>query len=126
MGTPKPMRIFRVYRSRRRLPPLSDDARGVRRRGYQEWKSLRAWDMLPKWELDPPGYLLRLARERSRLTQYELAQRLGISQQAVAAAERWDANPTVAFLRRWARACGADMEITFTPSEQAPDDNPSR
>ena len=111
MGTPKPMRVFRVYQRRRELPPLSAAARGVRPRDYEEWKTLRAWEALPYWELDPPGYLLRLAREKARLTQRELAARMGVSQQAVASAERWDANPTVAFLRRWAEACGVDVRL---------------
>jgi transcriptional regulator with XRE-family HTH domain len=69
------------------------------------------WGKLPSWENDVPGYLLRLARERAGLTQRELAIRLGVTQQAVAQAEQWSANPTVAFLRRWVAACGADVRI---------------
>lgn len=91
-----------------------------RPRAYLEWATLRSWKMLPSWEPDPPGYLLRLAREGARQTQKELGERLGISQQAVASAERWDANPTVAFLRRWARACGKDVEIAFTKGGSRP------
>lgn len=116
MGATKPMRVFRVFTGRRKLPPLSEAARGIRPRDYQEWKTLRSWGALPDWELDPPGYLLRLAREDTRLTQNELAERMGVTQQAVARAERWDANPTVAFLRRWARACGKEVDIVFTKS----------
>jgi DNA-binding XRE family transcriptional regulator len=82
-----------------------------RPRDFVEWATLRGWKMLPAWELDPPGYLLRLAREKARLTQRKLAARMGVSQQAVASAERWDANPTVAFLRRWAEACGVDVRL---------------
>ena len=111
MGTTRPMRVFKAFRGRRRLPPLSTSARRIRPRDYLEWKTLREWKALPPWELEPPGYLLRLARERANLTQRELAERLGVSQQAVARSERWDSNPTVAFLRRWADACGAELEI---------------
>lgn len=72
----------------------------------------------PEWELDPPGYLLRLARERTGLTQTGLGERLGVSQQAVAQAERWDANPTVALMRRWAAACGARLEMEFVEPDE--------
>jgi transcriptional regulator with XRE-family HTH domain len=57
------------------------------------------------------GDLLRRAREKSGLTQTELADRLGHTQQAVAQAERSESNPTVSFLRRWARACGRSLSI---------------
>jgi DNA-binding XRE family transcriptional regulator len=118
MGTSKPMRLFKAYRNRRKLPPLSGAAGGGRPRDYEEWRTLRRWGMLPEWEPESPGYLLRDARERAGLTQAALAGRLGTSQQAVAAAERWDANPTVAFLRRWARACGQDVDLVFSPGKE--------
>ncbi|HTD53075.1 MAG TPA: helix-turn-helix transcriptional regulator [Thermoanaerobaculia bacterium] len=57
------------------------------------------------------GDLLRRAREKAGLTQTELADRLGHTQQAVAQAERAASNPTVSFLRRWARACGRSLSI---------------
>jgi len=57
------------------------------------------------------GDLLRKAREKAGLTQTELASRLGHTQQAVAQAERAESNPTVSFLRRWARACGRSLSI---------------
>ena len=57
------------------------------------------------------GDLLRRAREKAGLTQTELADRLGHTQQAVAQAERAESNPTVSFLRRWARACGRTLSI---------------
>src|SRR6266496_1319336 len=57
------------------------------------------------------GDLLRRAREKAGLTQTELADRLGHTQQAVAQAERAESNPTVSFLRRWARACGRSLSI---------------
>ena len=83
----------------------------TRPRAYAEWKALRRWRKTPDWERPAPGYLLREARERSGLTQQALAERLGCAQQAIAQAERWDSNPTVGFVRRWAEACGARMRI---------------
>jgi transcriptional regulator with XRE-family HTH domain len=59
--------------------------------------------------------LLRDARLAAQLTQRELGTRLGVTQQAVAQAERWSANPTVAFIASWARACGARAEVSLKP-----------
>lgn len=81
-------------------------AHRARPRSYEEWKALRRWGQLPDWESSPAGYLLRLAREETNLSQAGLAKRLGCSQQAVAQAERWMSNPTLAFVRRWQEACG--------------------
>lgn len=92
-------------------PELPLGVRRTRPRDYLEWKTLRRWGRLPAWEVSPAGYLLREARERAGLTQAELARRLGCSQQAVAQAERWDGNPTVALLRRWADATGSRLEL---------------
>jgi transcriptional regulator with XRE-family HTH domain len=57
-----------------------------------------------------PGPLLADARRRAGLTQAELADRLGISQSAVAKLEREDANPTVRTLERALRATGNRIE----------------
>ncbi|HEY7368946.1 MAG TPA: helix-turn-helix transcriptional regulator [Thermoanaerobaculia bacterium] len=107
MGTRGPL----IYRSPRpkRPPTLPPDLRRRRPRSYIEWKTLRRWGRLPAWENDPPGYLLRLAREQASLTQEELAQVLGVSQQAVARAERAGSNPTVELIERWARQCGREL-----------------
>lgn len=61
---------------------------------------------MPEWEVLPVGYLLREAREAAGLTQRQLAERLDCSQQAVARAERWESNPTVTLVERWAAATG--------------------
>lgn len=55
--------------------------------------------------------LLRQARERSGLSQAELAQRLGISQPAVAKLESPHSNPTVETLDRALRATGHRLEL---------------
>jgi len=62
-----------------------------------------------------PGYLLRLAREDAGLSQAALGARLGVSQQAIAQGERWSANPTVAFMMRWAAACDAVLKLQLSP-----------
>lgn len=103
--------VLTRYRSPAR-PAFSElPKRLVRRRPrrFPEWRALRAWGKLPAWELEPVGYLMRVAREAAGLTQTELAGRLGCTQQAVGQAERWESNPTVEFMRRWADACGAEL-----------------
>jgi len=110
------MRVFDTLEPRRRLPSLSERTKRRRPRDYVEWKTLREWGELPPWEEVPPGYLLRDERERAGLTQAALGERLGVTQQAVARAERWEANPTVALLRRWAEACGCELVIALEPT----------
>ena len=85
-----------------------------RPRGFAEWRALRAWRKLSTWEIEPAGYLMRAAREAAGLTQRELAGRLNCSQQAVAQAERWENNPSVDFLRHWARGCDSKLEIDLS------------
>jgi len=98
----------------RNVPPPPSWAKRSRPRSYVEWRTLREWGRLPPWEPLRPGYLLRAAREGADLTQEELAGRLGVSQQAVARAERCGSNPTVSLMERWARACDAELEIVLT------------
>ena len=95
---------------------LSSRIRRLRPRSYSEWKALRRWGKLPPWEAESAGYLLRLAREEAGLTQSQLARRLACTQQAVAQAERWQSNPTVEFLRRWAMQCGREIELRVVGS----------
>jgi len=85
-----------------------------RPRAFLEWRTLRRWGKLPDREAEVPGYLLRTVRESAGLTQAQLAELLGITQQAVARAERWGSNPTIAFMRRWAHACGRNIELRFS------------
>ncbi len=92
---------------------LSPSIRRRKPRSYLEWKTLRRWKMLPEWEELVPGYLLREARESEELTQVEMGERLGCSQQAVAQAERWESNPTMVFLRDWARALGKELRVVI-------------
>ncbi|MDX1645373.1 MAG: helix-turn-helix transcriptional regulator [Thermoanaerobaculia bacterium] len=93
------------------LPAL----RRRRPRSYTEWRTLRQWGELSPEERRLPGYLLRLARERAGLTQHQMAERLGCSQQAVSQAERWESNPTVDFLETWARAAEHEPVLDLAP-----------
>ena len=98
------------------LPPTR--LRRRKPRNYVEWRVLRQWGMIPSWEVNPPGYLLREAREIAGLTQESLGTRLGSSQQAVARAERFDSNPTLEFVRAWADALELDLvfELVHAPA----------
>jgi len=100
---------MRVFTPTGSAPNLPDGLRRRRPRSYIEWETLRRWGKLPPWEEESVGYVLRHAREKSELTQAQLAARLDVTQQAVAQAERWESNPTVAFVRRWAEALPADL-----------------
>lgn len=112
----KPVRVFRPIAARQ-APRLPATLRRRRPRAYAEWAALQRWGRLPVWEESPPGHLLRAAREAAGLTQEALARRLDCSQQAVAQAERADANPTIGFARRWAEATGAPCRLTLTLPE---------
>lgn len=83
-------------------------------RSFAEWRTLRDWGRLPEREMAVFGYLLRVARESAGLTQAELAKTLGVSQQAVAQAERWESNPTIAFIQRWSSACNCNLKIKLS------------
>jgi len=87
-----------------------------RPRAFVEWRTLRRWGKLPHWEQQIAGYLLRDARESAGLTQNQLGRRLGVSQQAIAQAERWQANPTIGLMRRWVAACGGTLDLVVTLS----------
>ena len=111
----KPSAEMRVLEAKppRPVPPAPAWAKRSRPRSYVEWKTLRRWGKLPPWEPLRAGYLLRSAREEAGLSQSELAGRLGVTQQAVARAERWDSNPTVELLERWAESCRGRLEIAL-------------
>lgn len=49
-------------------------------------------------------------RKEHELSQSEVARRMGVSQPTVAGFERYDANPTLSTLRRYALAVGARFE----------------
>jgi|WetSurMetagenome_2_1015567.scaffolds.fasta_scaffold05560_4 DNA-binding XRE family transcriptional regulator len=99
-------------------PHVPPPPRRRRPRAYLKWAALSRWGQLPPWEEFSAGYLLREARERVRRTQSDLAERLGVSQQAIAQAERWRSNPTVHFLRAWGEACGMELDLALRTSRE--------
>jgi transcriptional regulator with XRE-family HTH domain len=66
--------------------------------------------------------LVRRARHDARLTQQQLAARLGITQAALARLERPDANPTVRTLDRVLRATGRTLELRLARPEPSVDE----
>jgi transcriptional regulator with XRE-family HTH domain len=42
-----------------------------------------------------------------------LAERLGITQQAVSRAENWNSNPTIDLLRHWLAVCERRLELNI-------------
>ena len=109
------MKRYSAPRERPALPRTS--LRRRKPRAYDEWRALRRWGRVPYWEVDPPGYLLRETREAAGFTQGGLAARLGCTQQAIAQAERFTSNPTIEFVREWARALGQNAVLEFTGDE---------
>ena len=59
--------------------------------------------------------LIRLARDKSGLTQTELAERAGVSQQAISAYETGRKEPTLPFLQRLLAAAGFEMRVRLEP-----------
>lgn len=59
--------------------------------------------------------LIHRARTQARLTQRELANRIGTSQSAIAALERGDTNPTIDTISRCAHATGIRLRIQIEP-----------
>lgn len=62
---------------------------------------------------------LRALRKKKGLSQSVVAERMGVTQPAVAAFESYDSNPTMASIRRYALAVGAT--ITMSVEEVFPD-----
>lgn len=54
-------------------------------------------------------------RRREGLTQEQLANRMGITQQAVHKFERYDSDPKLSTIRRYANAVGALIKYDVTP-----------
>lgn len=70
--------------------------------------------------LVPPKLALALQvrwiRHARGLSQRDLAELVGVSQQAIAKLEDPDANPTIETIERTAKALGLELEVSFKPS----------
>ncbi|WP_246955827.1 helix-turn-helix transcriptional regulator, partial [Brachybacterium sp. Marseille-Q7125] len=58
-------------------------------------------------------------REQQGLSQRDVAERMGVTQSAVSQFERYDANPTLASVRRYALAVGARISIDVAPDRSS-------
>ncbi|MDZ4791365.1 MAG: helix-turn-helix transcriptional regulator [Hyphomicrobiales bacterium] len=91
-------------------------------------KMIPAREAVERWRKEEPGFVeaydaleeefslaaaLIDARARSELSQEEIAERMGTSQPAVARLESGKANPSLATLRRYAKATGTKLKIDF-------------
>lgn len=63
--------------------------------------------------------LLIEARTRAKLSQAELAQRMGTSQSTIARLESGSAKPSLSTLERFANATGMRMRVVFEPVKVA-------
>ena len=72
-----------------------------------EYRDARA-EVSPEMDL---AFAMAEARHRSKLSQAEVAQRIGTSQAMVARWEKGKSAPTTTSLRRFAQATGADLQI---------------
>lgn len=54
-------------------------------------------------------------RSASKMTQGDVAELMGVSQSAVSQFEHYDSNPTLASIRRYALAVGADLVLEARP-----------
>jgi len=61
------------------------------------------------------GVVIREARRRARISQAELARRLGTKQSVVARWETLATAPTVESVAAAARACGFDLDLRLRP-----------
>jgi transcriptional regulator with XRE-family HTH domain len=62
--------------------------------------------------------LLRLARDKSNMTQADLAARAGVSQQSISAYETGRKEPTIPTLQRLLAAAGLEMRIRLEPIDR--------
>ena len=85
---------------------LAPDARQI-----ADAQELVRWGKAKPGEELVIGYRLRQLREEAGLTQRELAERLGITQQAVSLTEPWTANPRWSQVLRWCEACDAELAL---------------
>ena len=86
---------------------------------HKEW--MKDPEYRSEYEATQPAFdLMRAligARANSGLTQQEISERMGTTQSAVARLEGWSSNPSVNTLRKYAKATGTRLRISFEPIE---------
>jgi transcriptional regulator with XRE-family HTH domain len=102
--------------------------------------AIAAQKLIKRWMKEPgfkEGYdaiaeefelasLLIEARTHSHLTQAELAEKMGTSQSTIARLESGKAKPTLATLRRLAKATGMRLKISLEPKPRRKKDRGKR
>lgn len=91
----------------RKLPTFEDHLK----------ESLKDPKFKKAWEESEPEYLLACklieTRLKKKISQRELAKKMGTSQAAIARVEGMNANPSLSFLKRLAEALGSRLQISI-------------
>lgn len=81
-------------------------------------ESLKNPEFRKAWEESEAEYLLSKAlieaRIKSKLSQRDLAKRIGTSQAAISRIEGMEGNPSLSFLKRIAHALGTKLQISLS------------
>lgn len=91
-------------------------------RTYREFldEKLKDPEFKKEWaEMEPEFQLIKAmlqGREEQKLSQRELADRVGITQADISKLESGDANPTLDTLKRIAAGLGMSLNLSFIPS----------
>jgi HTH-type transcriptional regulator/antitoxin HipB len=86
----------------------------IRERWMRDPKFREAYDKIsPEMEI---AFAIAEARHRARLSQVQLAKKLGTSQAAVARWERGNSMPTTKTLRRVAKATDSRLHVELVPA----------
>jgi len=82
---------------------------------FEVWEKEALKDPKLRAEYDKlqPQFAILRARIEKRLTQKELAQKIGTKQSVISRLESGRANPSVAFLKKLAQALNSHLEIRF-------------
>ena len=82
---------------------------------FEVWEQEALKDPKLRAEYDKlqPQFAILRARIEKRLTQKELAQKIGTKQSVISRLESGRANPSVAFLKKLAQALNSHLEIRF-------------
>src|SRR3989338_1170427 len=83
---------------------------------FEVWEKEALKDPKLRAEYDKlqPQFAILRARIEKRITQEELARKVGTKQSVISRLESGRANPSIAFLKRLAQALNSHLEIRFT------------
>ncbi|MBI2337720.1 helix-turn-helix transcriptional regulator [Candidatus Daviesbacteria bacterium] len=83
---------------------------------FEVWEkeALKDPELRAEYDKIQPQFAILRARIEKRLTQKELAQKIGTKQSVISRLESGRANPSIAFLKKLAQALNSHLEIRFT------------